>query len=340
MAKVTLQDIAAQVGLSKYAVSRALAGKGGVSDSTRELITAAANQLGYSRAVPRRNSIEIQLIFHDHDPVNSELAMQIQSGVQSEAASAGVTLRMGWTHDAEQVRHLATETSGAILFGPHSPDALEALRSVGRPMVRIGWLSPLEQIDQVMGADHESGAAVGEYLGRLGHRQIAYVEGQSGFRGRKERLYGLRETAEYQYGATIHELSFAENSGFLESFLALQAKGVEVTAFFCAHDGLAVTVVSEMLRLGYNIPDDMTVIGYGDFSAAKHITPQLTTVHLPGRDMGIAAVRMLLDRMRFGPRNIGSSQRLYLAPRIVERASSAPARVLPEKLPVRKRERK
>ena len=56
MAKVTLQDIAAQVGLSKYAVSRALAGKGGVSDSTRELITAAANQLGYARATPRRNS--------------------------------------------------------------------------------------------------------------------------------------------------------------------------------------------------------------------------------------------------------------------------------------------
>jgi len=326
MAKVTLQDIADQVGLSKFAVSRALAGKTGVSDATREVIAAAAHELGYSRAVPRRNNGEIQLIFHDHDPVNSELAMQIQSGVQSEAATFGVTLRMGWTHDAEQVGRLAADSAGVILFGPHSKNAIEALRKAGKPIVRMGWLSPLEQIDQVMGADHEAGAAVGEFLAQLGHRQIAYVEGQTGFRGRRERLYGLRETAEYQHGAVVHELKFAESTGFVDSFKALTKSGVAVTALFCAHDGLAVTVISELLQLGYRIPDDITVIGYGDFSAARHITPQLTTVRLPGRDMGIAAVRLLLDRIRFGPRNIGSSQRLYMVPQIVERASSAPAR--------------
>lgn len=323
MGRITLADIAEELGLSKFAVSRALAGKGGVSPATRELVTEAAERLGYAKAAPRAPS-ELVLIFHDHDPVNSELAMQIQTGVQQEASAAGVPLRMGWTHDPEQVGQLARASSGVVLFGAHSAEAMVAIREAGKPLVRVGWLHPLEQIDQVMGADHEAGAAVGEFLHQLGHREIVYVHGTPGFRGRMERLYGLRETAELEHGMIVHELKFAENSEFSDAFARLRGKTSRVTAFFCAHDGLALTVVSELLRLGYRVPEDATVIGFGDFSAARQISPQLTTVRLPGRDMGVAAVRLLLDRIRLGRRNVESAQRLFMVPQIVERQSSGP----------------
>jgi LacI family transcriptional regulator len=326
MARVTLADIAGELGLSKFAVSRALAGKGGVSPETRQLVAETAGRLGYAKAQPRL-STEVQLIFHDHDPVNSELAMQIQSGVQYEASALGVSLRMGWTHDPEQVGALALGSRGVILFGSHSAEAIEAVRMTGRPLVRVGWLNPLEQVDQVMGADHEAGAAVGDYLHRLGHREIAYVHGTPGFRGRVERLFGLRETAEVDHGMTVHELRFNENSQFAEEYRKLLRKTKKVTALFCAHDGLAVTVISELLHLGYKVPDDVTVIGFGDFSAARQITPTLTTVRLPGRDMGRAALRLLMDRIRLGPQNLESTQRLYIVPQIVERNSSGPSPV-------------
>ena len=325
MTRVTLGDIAEELGLSKFAVSRALAGKGGVSAETRELVAETALRLGYVKAAPKTGA-EIQLIFHDHDPINSELAMQIQSGVQHEASALGVRLRMGWTHDPGQVGALAMASSGVILFGSHSQEAIEAVRATGRPLVRVGWLRPLEPIDQVMGADHEAGAAVGEFLHALGHREIAYVHGTPGFRGRMERLFGLRETAEVEHGMVVHELKFNDNAAFSEAYRELRAKAPGVTAFFCAHDGLALTVVSELLHLGYKVPDDMTVIGFGDFTAAQQITPTLTTVRLPGRDMGIAALRLLMERIRLGARNIASAQRLYLVPQIVERNSSGPRR--------------
>jgi LacI family transcriptional regulator len=326
MARVRLADIAEELGLSKFAVSRALAGKDGVSAETRELVAEAAVRLGYVKAPPRVDA-EVQLIFHDHDPVNSELAMQIQSGVQSEASALGVSLRMGWTHDPEQVGALSRGSSGVILFGSHSSEAISAVRATGRPVVRVGWLSPLEQIDQVMGADHEAGAAVGDFLHALGHREVAYVHGTPGFRGRMERLFGLRETAEVEHGMVVHELKFSDNAQFSEAYRRLRTEAPEVTAFFCAHDGLALTVVSELLHLGYKVPEDMTVVGFGDFTAAQQITPTLTTVRLPGRDMGIAAIRLLMDRIRLGARNIASAQRLFLVPQIVERNSSGPRRM-------------
>jgi LacI family transcriptional regulator len=323
-----MDDIAVEAGVSKFAVSRALAGKAGVSSSTRLLIETTAERLGYERVIrPAKAEVELQLVLHDHDEVNSELAMQIQSGVQAEALAQGAELRIHWTHSVEEIAALAEASGGMVLFGPHRPEVIDAVRATGHPVVRVGWLAPLDQVDQVMAADHEAGAAVGNFLHALGHREIAYVHGTTGFRGRLERLFGLRETAELDHGMVIHDLRFAENAEFAAAFHALRERTDGVTAFFCAHDGLALSVVTELLRQGYRVPDDMTVVGFGDFTTARQITPQLTTVRLPGRDMGIVAVRLLLDRIRLGARNIPSAQRLYVVPQIVERGSSGPRRV-------------
>ncbi len=325
MSRITLADIAAELGLSKFAVSRALAGKTGVSPATRATILAAAERLGYeARRRARPALTEVQLVFHDHDPVNSELAVQMHAGAQQEADASGVALRITWTHELAQVVELAKASDGIILFGPHGGEIIDALREIGRPLVKIGWLRPLEQVDQVMGGDHEAGAAVGEYLCALGHRRIAYVAGETGYRGRLERLLGLRETAEAEHGATVRELHFARPSDFRDLYERLRADGDDVTAFFCGHDGLAVTVVSELLRLGCRIPADKSVVGFGDFSSASQIAPALTTVRLPGRDIGIAALRLLLDRMRSDHQPIASAQRVYVVPRLIERDSSGP----------------
>ncbi len=326
MSRVTLADIAAELGLSKFAVSRALSGKGGVSPATRATVLAVAERLGYeARRQQRPARAEVQLVFHDHDPVNSELAVQLHSGAQQEADLSGLMLRITWTHEPAQVVALAKVSDGMILFGPHADETIDVLRKVGRPLVRIGWLRPLDQVDQVMGGDREAGAAVGDYLYALGHRQIAFVTGEAGLRGRLERLRGLRESLKAEHGAHVHELQFLRAPDFRQTYEQLRASGIDVTAFFCAHDGLAVTVVSELLRLGCRIPDDKTVVGFGDFSAASQITPALTTVRLPGRDMGIVAVRLLLDRMRADDRSIASAQRIYIVPRLIERDSSGPA---------------
>ena len=125
----------------------------------------------------------------------------------------------------------------------------------------------------------------------------------------------------------MRELHFPHPSDFRDVYERLRADDDDVTAFFCGHDGLAVTVVSELLRLGYRIPADKTVVGFGDFSSASQITPALTTVRLPGRDIGIAAVRLLLDRMRSDDQSIASAQRVYVVPRLIERESSGRASV-------------
>jgi LacI family transcriptional regulator len=322
--RVTLGTIAARLGLSKFAVSRALAGKSGVSEETRRRVETVAAELGYMRtAVPPPPPV-IGLVFNDTDRINSELQLQVHAGVQAEAHRCGYQVRARWIHDAGEIESTMRASQAGILVGPHDKSVHGRLYRLGIPIVRTsGFPDPLEAVDLVTGPDHEAGAAVAQFLLRLGHREIAYVHGAPRYRGRIERLYGLREVLETHADARYSDLRFEPELTFAQSLEALHAAGRQPTAFFCAHDGLAVTVVSELLRLGYRIPEEVSVVGFGDFASATQIAPQLTTVTLPGQQMGACCVRLLDDRLT-GRVPDGVPLRITVAGRIVERASSGP----------------
>lgn len=328
MARVTLATIAHDMGLSKFAVSRALAGKSGVSEETRRKVEAVALELGYVKPPPSR-APSLALVFNDTDYINSELQLMVQAGVHAEAKRRGYQVVARWTHDAEEVEATMRRCEAGILVGPHKREIVDRIYAIGIPIVRTsGFPDPLEPIDIVTGPDHEAGAAVAKFLVDLGHREIAYVHGAPRYRGRIERLYGVREVLEGYPSARLHDMRFEPELTFTQAFQSLIADGIHPTAFFCAHDGLAVTVVSELLRLGFRIPEDVTVVGFGDFSSATQISPQLTTVSLPGQEMGACCVRLLDDKLN---ERIATDQRLRItvAGHLVLRASSGPAAIKP-----------
>nr|WP_272209624.1 LacI family DNA-binding transcriptional regulator [Marinicella sp. W31]MDC2875441.1 LacI family DNA-binding transcriptional regulator [Marinicella sp. W31] len=181
MARITIQKIANEVGLSKYAVSRALAGKSGVSEATRDRVNEAAVRLGYRK--PRQAVRLLGVVFDDSDYANSELHMQIQNGIQSDAQRLGFGLRMRATRQPAEIEAIAEECDGLLIVGAQSEEGIRRAYAQGKPVVRSGWLEPLEQVDQVGGTDHEAGSAVARFLLDLGHRNIVYVHGDPAFAG-------------------------------------------------------------------------------------------------------------------------------------------------------------
>lgn len=321
MKKVTLDSIADQLAVSKFAVSRALAGKDGVGDELRLRIITKAREMGYQRSsatVPTQPIIHV--IFAEHDPVNSELWMQMQNGIEQEASAAGFQLQTIWAPSSDKVSGMVANSNGVVLVGPHEQPLIEAIAATGRTTVRLGWVRPLENTDQIGGADHEAGKAVGEYLLARGHRKITFVHGTRKLRGRMERLFGLREATVYCPDATISEIQFSTEKTFAQHITEMADLGDLPTALFCSHDSLAVFVIAELHRIGYRVPQDISVMGYGDFTAATQISPALTTLRLPGTDMGIAAFRLLMDRMNTRKRQL-PPQRVMLVPTLIERES-------------------
>lgn len=323
MSKVTMRIIAEKSGMSKYAVSRALAGKDGVSDASRARILEIAEQLGYQRAAPPEVP-EVVVIFDDRDHINAELHAQILTGLQREAARLRYVVRAHWLHHEAPVEQTLARAAGVLAINLADPATQLMIRSLRKRVVHLGWTEPLEPVDIVGGADHEAGEKVGRYLIDLGHREIVYAHGPIDLRGRRERFYGIREVVERAPGVTLHDVIWREDETFSDSFAALLDRGVRPTAFFCAHDGLALSVVTDVLSRGWRIPEDVTVIGFGDFNAARQIRPALTTIRFPGPEIGRALMHLL--HLRIADTDWPEvPMRIRLANELIERNSSGRA---------------
>lgn len=330
MARVTVQKIADHLGISKFAVSRALTGKTGVSDETRRLVIDTASAFGYvsrPRSVPSTDGIEI--IFHDPDVAHRELWVDVQAGVQIEGAKLGMATAVRWTADTSEPARLLANAAGFILIGPHDAAMLEAATATGAPCVRIGPLATLlDPMDQVSSADREGTGAIAEHLLSLGHRKFVYAHGRPGYPGRIERLQSFRAALEAQPGIGLRELVFPDDDqpgNFRDAIVQMVAEDFVPTAFFCGNDDVAVTVVSEFLRMGLRVPEDVSVVGFADYPIATQIAPRLTTVRSPHREMGAAAVRLIMSRLGLlGPRNDLPPQRLALVGKLIVRESTGP----------------
>ena len=326
MPRATVQSIADELGLSKFAVSRALSGKSGVSKETRRLVEEAAERQGYRPRAPRRTTTNsLAVIARNPATANRELWIDVRNGVEMQAMREGFEVSFLHSEDPEAVARLAENSLGFVLLGPNRREVLEAAQETGRPVVACCHIvPPLLEIDQITGTDEESGASVGEYLYALGHRHICYVHGQTGFPGRDARLRGM--VAGLGPDATVTEMALTEDyaSGeFAPAMRRILASGSAPTAFFCGSDGVAVTCQSEILRLGLRVPEDVSIVGHADYPLATQVSPRLTTIHMPHREIGLQAVHMIRNRIsQTGGPAQALPMRLQLVGDLVEREST------------------
>lgn len=326
MSKITLRIIAEATGLSKFAVSRALSGKVGVSEETRARVIAVADRLGYARPdqPPVVQTSTIGAVFASEDPVNGEMNIQIQNGLQSEAARLGYTIHAHWASDARSLARFIEGCAGIFSVNIQDKAALAQILASGKPVVRAGWLEPLEQVDHVGGTDREAGVAAGRYLFDLGHREIVFVHGDIDLRGRRERWHGLQEFAASTRGLTCYDLTWGGDKSFSDGLDQILAAGGRPTGFFCGHDGMAITAYTDILARGWRIPRDVSVVGFGDFSAATQVSPQLTTMKIRASEIGRNALRRLDARLR-NPDVEFAPLRMFVPNILIERGSAGPA---------------
>lgn len=323
--RVTIQDVADKLGLSKFSVSRALSGKPGVGDATRNRVLRAAHAMGYRVNAEMAHAIgQILFVRQEIDMVSSEMWLNVLHGAEAEAE------RRGYSIVPRQARYLESErldpaVVGLILAVPRPSEISEMAARTGLPVATATYVEAMSRFDHVVCADWEAGMAVAEMLTGLGHRQVAFVHGSTLPVGRGERLRGFRDGMLQIAGTQVDDIVYDEAQGFRRAFLKYAAEGGAPTALFCAHDGIAVSAVSELLRLGLRIPDDISVVGYSDFAAATQISPKLTTVRVPHVEIGATMVRCIADRLSHPEGAARPPMRISLLADIVRRESTTRA---------------
>jgi DNA-binding LacI/PurR family transcriptional regulator len=323
MARVTLADVGARVGVSAKSVSNVINGTGWVSDEVRARILAAIDELGYrpnlaARHLRNGRSGLVALVLPDlREPYFAEFASQFVTRAQQRAVTVLIA-QTGADREAElsMMRGEGFPGLDGMVMSPlHLSAADVAGRATGMPLVVIGEEAESLVTDSIhhVGIDNESAAAAAtSHLLAQGRRRIGAIGVQESgptatsrlrFAGYRAALTAAGMQIDPELLGTVDQYNRAEGSRATGRILE---RATEIDALLCFSDSLALGALYTLGSAGVRVPDDVTVMGFDGIDEGRFHFPAFATVdHQVGE-----AADTILDLLADGSGARGSLHRV------------------------------
>ncbi len=328
--RVTMQQVAAEAGVSVSTVSKVINERYGVAPETFEHVTAVISRLGYeaslvARSLRNARTNVIGVLVADFEPFSTEVLKGVadairDTGYELVAYSAGgrVDEHVGWERRYLS-RVMGTLVDGAVIVTPTVTDV-----QYDGPIVAVDPHTGRSSLPTVA-ADNLQGARIGvDHLLELGHRRIGMVTGRPDLISAQLREQGYRD-AIHAAGLRVEEdllaLGAFDPDQAREAARELLSLPDRPTAIFAANDGSALATVDVAAELGIDVPGQLSVVGFDNIPESALSHPPLTTVQQPMRQLGHDATRLLVSLI--AGEEI-SDTHITLDTTLVKRRSTAP----------------
>ena len=312
--RVTMSDVARAVGCSQSTVSIVLNGNQSISISpdTREKVIEAARNMGYkirqaellNTAITRAPELRRVGFLIDSLSTSPEGIMAIR-GVQNALQDTGAVLviyEVG--NDPKKapaiIDAMVQDGVEAFIYAcifTRDITVPDALRSLDRPYVLLNCTDKTAEAPSIVPSEIAGGQSATNALIAAGHQRIGTIMGEDFMSAAQDRLKGYRRalaTADIPFDpALVQPGDWSASAGY-SGTKALMETDNPPTAIFCQNDRMAIGCYEYLKERGLRIPEDVSVIGYDDEEISRHLTPMLTTVNLPHREMGEWAVERLI----------------------------------------------
>lgn len=307
----TIKDVASLAGVGIGTVSRVISGNGSVSTGTAERVREAIAQLNFRPSHAARSLMtgSSQMIGVYIPFLRGTYYMPIMQVINTELRHTGRHMVVAFgqedADEREEAVHgmrflLDRDCDGLVVLSNVIQDEdIKALKHAQRHVVIVN--RHFDRIrDQCFTPDHvQGGVAAARALLEQRHRHIAVIAGPATSPDNVARISGFMGELALRGIDTGHlpkvDSDFSAEGGRRAAEALLQS-GRRFTAVFCANDETAVGVLSYFQEQGISVPHDVSVLGYDDTEAAACAAPPLTSVHIPMREVTLAALHWLLNR--------------------------------------------
>jgi len=332
--KVTLKDVADKAGVHPSTVSRALDPAKGflVRDDTVARVRAVAEELGYqgdavASGLRRGRTNTLGVVVAD---LGNPFIAPVVRGIENQLEGRGLMALIAETRD-DHVRMgrvmnnlAARRVDAAIVTGARTGDERLLRRAQQQmPVVLASRYLPGSGIPAIIHDDERGGGLAAEHLLQLGHRRIAQLCGPADISSFHERAVGFRNRLEEDGVVAIEPDQTADRPVLEEGRrlmeLFLDQNGELPTAIFVHNDLMAFGALEALGIRGLSCPRDLAIVGYNDTPMTAFTNPPITTVRLPGYELGRMAADTAVMLME-GGQQTGSS--LVLQPVLVPRHST------------------
>ena len=310
---VRLVDIARKTGYSVSTVSRALHNESStskISDKATAKIRAVADELGYkanklARSLKSRKTYEIGVVVSDI--MNPFFATLVKS-ISKELRNIGYTLMLcdsdeNTDFEKESIVHLLEKRVDGLILAPVGLESehVEEIRKANIPTILVDRILHNSLFDTVSVDNYKGGCLATEYLIKEGHTRIAFIQGLQGTVTNVQRLKGFEDTLK-KYNLKIPKKyivgdDFRSLNGYLQTKTLLKYNNPP-TAIFSAGDLIALGCIQAINEENLKIPRDISLVTFDDPKFFALLSPPITVIRQPVTEMGVSAVKLLIDRIQ------------------------------------------
>lgn len=311
-----VKELAEILHLSPSTVSLVLNGRPGISDETRKKVKDAVVELGCEDMFNIKEKKQGTLLFvvyrknvigDDKAHYFSQVFSEIIEGVEHQAKNRDFHLMITYTDEQrleeELIRISEVNADGILLLATEMKEGqINNFLKLGIPTVMIDNYMLNHPCDCVT-INNEMGVydAI-SYLKELGHKKIGYLHIVQNAKNFEERYYAFL-SAMKRVNLTFEEkliLQFNTSAGnnLRDKLLKELGELKEMpTAFFADNDIMAIFALQALKKLGYKVPEDVSLIGFDNMPMSEMMETPLTTIYSPKKKLGVAAVNLLIDKM-------------------------------------------
>jgi DNA-binding LacI/PurR family transcriptional regulator len=327
-----MTDVAKLAGVSHQTVSRVLNGSPQVRPATRERVLVAMRELDYrpnsaARALVTGRSQTLGVVSFDttlFGPASTLYAIERaahDAGYFITIVSLEALDRASVLSAVERLRMQGVD--GILVIAPLE-GAGEALVALPRDLPLVAVEAGPADALPVVAVDQLAGAALAtRHLLELGHPTVAHIGGPPEFLEAAQRVDGWRSTLQAA-GAVVPPVllgDWSPRSGYELARRLLADDGV--SAIFVANDQMALGVLRALHEAGYDVPRQVSVVGFDDIPEAQYYTPPLTTVRQDFGEIGRRSLRLMVAMIE--DEGEGPPSPPLVAPELVLRSSTAAA---------------
>jgi len=311
---ITLDDIAKRLKVSRVTVSKALRGHPDISIEMTKRIRKVASDLGYSPNIMARNlsSRRTNMIGLVVPKIAHAFFGAVIEGVYDTTFQNHyeTILTVSQENSDRELKHLQTlvamRVDGIIISISQETQDMERfkwIKKMGIPLVFMDRTleQPLSGFSTVVTDDHEGAYEAVEHAIKIGYRKLGFLGGNININIGKNRLAGFLDALkEYRIPVNREWIvtgGHGKDDGYV-AFKHLCSKGSLPEFLLTATYPVALGVYEAANELGINIPNDVDIICFGDSDVGRFLSPAISAVRQPARELGVRAVQVLLESIQ------------------------------------------
>ncbi|WP_340002344.1 LacI family DNA-binding transcriptional regulator [Oceanobacillus sp. FSL K6-0127] len=306
----TMKDIAREAEVSVATVSHVINNTKHISDTTRNKVLKVIERYNY---VPnsaaknlRQQSTKTAGLVVSSFP--DSFVTEMIFAIEERAKEMGYNLLLVNTnedrdYEEKTINLLHSKLVDGIILSPTSSDIqyLQKYTNDNFPIVMVNrYESTIKNIPRVTGDNFQLGYEATLHLLKHGHKKIGLIYSYPNVSTTNDRIRGYQE-ALVQYNLPLNDdyivQGYAKVKGGAAAAEALLAKDPQISALFVQNDLMTIGAISKIKELNLSIPDDIAIIGFGDFSSSHIIEPPVTNIVLPPETIGRTAFDVLLNKI-------------------------------------------